>query len=98
MSLPPVSPLSGFRMRRFRLGGKAGFDDAGPEIFAMKSSDEPDANAFWTHGFTLILIATRTKTFSIHGVQHHLHSARAFRLPLRQERQVRYLGRYKQHG
>jgi hypothetical protein len=55
-------------MGRLRFSRKAGFDDAGPEIFAIESGDETDADAFGTDSFTLILIAARTESLSIHGV------------------------------
>ena len=70
-------------MGRFRLSGKTGFDDTGQEIFAIERGDETDADAFWTDGFTLILIAARAESFSIHGFQHRLHPTGTFRLPLR---------------
>ena len=82
-------------MGGFRLSGKARFDDTGPEIFAIESGDETDADAFRTDSLTLILIAARAESFSIHGLQHRFHPARPLGLSLRQERQVRYLGRHK---
>ena len=96
--LPSTYPLHRLGMGRFGLSGKTGFDDTGPEIFTIERGDETDADAFWTDGFTLILIAARTESFSIHGFQHRFHPTGTLGLPLRQERQVRHFGRHKQHG
>lgn len=60
-------PLRGLCMGRFGLSRKTRFDDSGSEIFAIENGDETDADAFWTNGFTLILISARTESFSIHG-------------------------------
>lgn len=54
-------------MGGFRLSGKTRFDDSGSEIFAIESGDKTDADAFRTDGLTLILIAARAESFSIHG-------------------------------
>ena len=78
-----VCPLSGLCRGRFRLSGQTGFNDTGSEIFAIERGDETDADAFRTDGFTLILIAARTESFSIHGFQHRLHPMGTFGLPLR---------------
>lgn len=54
-------------MGGFGLSGKTRFGDSGSEIFAIESGDKTDADAFRTDGLTLILIAARAESFSIHG-------------------------------
>ena len=86
--MPSAVPLDGLRVRRFRLTGKAGFDDAGVEIFTIEVGNETYADAFGADGLALILIAARTKPFTIHRLEHGTHTVRAFRLPLRQDRKM----------